>query len=105
VGVSITIWKWRPLWPFRSEARVMERLGRDEPPLALARFDARGFADQIGRRFGEGDDAPFVGIDVCDFTGHRANWITLACGGSASPEVVDELARMCAAAGLHACVE
>jgi len=37
--VSIAIWKWRPLWPLRSQARVMDRLGRDEAPLALAWCD------------------------------------------------------------------
>src|SRR2546428_11243216 len=104
MGQSLAVWKWRPLWPFRSEARVMESVGRDEAPFALTRFDARGFANEVRRRFGDGDDAPFV-IEECDFTGHRANWIVLSCSWSTPPETLNELARTCAAAGLHVYAE
>jgi hypothetical protein len=100
MGQTLAIWKWRTLWPFRSEARVMDSLGQDRAPLALARFDARGFADEIRHRFGDGDEAPFI-IDVCDFTGWRANWLILSSGRGVPRESIDELLRMCAARGLH----
>jgi hypothetical protein len=78
----------------------MDSLGRDRAPLALARFDAKRFADEIRHRFGDGDEAPFV-IDVCDFTGQRANWLILSSGWGVARESIDELLQMCAARGLH----
>jgi hypothetical protein len=78
----------------------MDSLGRDRAPFALSRFDANGFADEIRQRFEDGDDAPFI-IDVCDFTGQRANWLIVSSGWSLPREKIDELLRMCAARGLH----
>jgi hypothetical protein len=100
MGQTLAIWKWRPLWPFRSDARVMDSLGEDRAPRAIARFDAKAFADEIRQRFGDGDDAPFI-IDVCDFTGQRANWLILSSGWGVPKESIEELLRMCAARGLH----
>lgn len=100
MGQTLAIWKWRARWPFRSDSRVMDRLGQDRVPLALARFDAKGFADEILKRFGNGDDKPFI-IDVCDFTGQRANWLILSSGWGVPKESIDELLRMCAERGLH----
>lgn len=100
MGQTLAIWKWRTLWPFRSDARVMDSLGRDLAPRAIARFDAKAFADEIQNRFGDGDDAPFV-IDVCDFTGQRANWLILSSGWGVPQELIDELLKMCVASGLH----
>ena len=100
MGQTLAIWKWRAMWPFRSDARVMDSLGKDRAPSALAWFDAKGFADEIRQRFGDGDDAPFT-IDVCDFTGQRANWLILSSGWGVPKESIDELLRMCAARGLH----
>ena len=100
MGQALAIWKWRTIWPFRSESRVMDSLGRDRAPLALARFDAHALADEIRQRFGDGDEAPFA-IDVCDFTGQRANWLILNSGWSTANETIDELVRMCAKRGLH----
>jgi hypothetical protein len=68
--------------------------------LALARFDAHAFADEVRRRFGDGDDAPFF-VEVCDFTGQRANWVVLSCGWSTPPETLDALIRLCSDRGLH----
>jgi hypothetical protein len=79
MGQTLAVWRWRAAWPFRSESGVMEGVSRDQPPFALARFDAKGFVDEIRQRFGDGDEAPFS-IDVCDFTGHRANWLILTSG-------------------------
>jgi hypothetical protein len=78
----------------------MDSLGQDQAPFALARFDAEEFADEIKHRFGGGDEAPFS-IDVCDFIGHRGNWLILSSGWSVPQETIDELLRMCAARGLH----
>ena len=78
----------------------MDSLGQDRAPLALSRFDAKGFADEIRHRFGDGDEAPFS-IDVCDFTGQRANWLILSSGWSVPQESIDDLLKMCAARGLH----
>jgi hypothetical protein len=78
----------------------MNSLGKDRAPLALARFNARGFADEIRHQFGEGDEAPF-NIDICEFTGQRANWLVLNSSWSVPQESVDELLKMCAARGLH----
>src|SRR6185312_13931924 len=100
MGLSLAIWKWRSAWPFRSETRVMDRLAKDRAALALTRFDARAVADEIRRRFGDGDDAPFL-IEVCDFTGERANWIMLSSGWSVPDETLQELVRICADRGLH----
>jgi hypothetical protein len=77
----------------------MDGLGEDRAPFALTRFDARSFADEIHQRFGDGDPAPFI-IDVCDFTGQRANWIIVSAAGSTLEEV-DELVLMCNNRGLH----
>ncbi len=100
MGQTLAVWKWRAAWPFRSESRVMDSLGRDQAPFSLTRFDAIGFADEIRHRFGDGDEAPFT-IDVCDFTGHRANWLILSAGWSVPHETIDDLLKMCAARGLH----
>jgi hypothetical protein len=100
MGQTLAIWKWRPAWPFRSESRVMDSLGRDRAPFALRRFDADAFANEVRQRFGDGDEAPFS-IDVCDFTGQRANWLILSSGWSTPHEAIDELLRMCAERGLH----
>jgi hypothetical protein len=78
----------------------MDSLASDRAPFALTRFDTRGFADEIRQRFGDEEDAPFD-IEVCDFTGHRANWIVLSAGWSTPHETLDELVRMCAERGLH----
>jgi hypothetical protein len=78
----------------------MDCLGKDQAPLALSRFDAKGFANEIWHRFGDGDEAP-LGIEICDFTGLRANWLILSSGWSVPQESIDELLRMCAARGLH----
>lgn len=100
MGQTLAIWKWRSVWPFRSDARVMDSLRQDRAPIALVRFDAKGFADEIRRRFGDGDEAPFS-VDVCDFTGQRANWLILSSGWGVPQESIDELLRMCAARRLH----
>lgn len=100
MGQTPAIWKWRAIWPFRSESRAMDSLGRDQAPFASTRFDAKGFADEIRIRFGGGDEPPFI-IDICDFTGHRANWLILSSGWSVPQESIDELLRMCAARDLH----
>jgi len=100
MGQTLTIWKWRSLWPFRSESRVMSSLEQDRAPLALARFDARGFAEEIRRRFGAADESPFI-VNVCDFTGNRANWLAVSCGWGLPPEQIDELVRMCEERALH----
>jgi hypothetical protein len=100
MGQILAIWKWQRAWPFRSESRVMNSLAKDHAPIALARFDAKAFADEIRRRFGDGDEAPFS-IDVCDFTGQRANWLILSSGWSTPHETIDELLRMCADRDLH----
>jgi hypothetical protein len=100
MGQTLTIWKWRTVWPFRSESRVMSSIEQDRAPLALARFDASGFAEEIRRRFGDGEEAPFV-VDVCAFTGNRANWLAVSCGWGVPPERITELLRMCDERGLH----
>jgi len=78
----------------------MAGLGQDRPPFSLTRFDAKGFAEMIRQSFGDGEDAPFV-IDVCDFTGHRANWIILSSGWSTPDETLKRLMQLCGACGLH----
>lgn len=78
----------------------MDSLGQDHAPFALTRFDANGFADEIRKAFGDGDDAPFE-IDVCDFTGHRANWIILSSGWSTPDETLKKLVQLCGDRGLH----
>ena len=100
MGQTLAVWKWRAAWPFRSESRVMDSLGRDRAPFALTRFDADAFADEIRRRFGDGDEAPFT-INVCDFTGNRANWLILSSGWSIPHETIDELLKLCAGHRLH----
>ena len=100
MGQTLAIWKWRAAWPFRSNTRVMDSLGEDRAPFALTRFDVEGFADEIRQTFGDGDDAPF-GIDVCDFMGHRANWITLSSGWSTPDERLKKLVLLCRDRGLH----
>ena len=100
MGQTLTIWKWRTACPFRFESRVMSSLGQDHAPLALGRFDAHGFADEIRTRFGGGDEPPFI-VDVCDFTGNRANWLVVSCGWGLPPELLTELVRMCEERGLH----
>ena len=77
----------------------MSQLGQDRAPFSLVRFDAHGFADELRDRFGEDDNSPFV-IDVCDFTGHRANWIILSAS-QATAVAIRELHRMCRDRGLH----
>jgi len=59
------------------------------PPRQLGSMDC---SSALRARFGEGDNARFVGIDVCESPA-TAPGILLACGRSASPQVVDELAR------------
>jgi len=100
MGQTLAIWKWRPAWPVRSASRVMDSLGNDQAPFAIVRFDAHAFADDIRKQFGDGDDAPFI-IDVCDFTGHRANWIILSSAWTTSDEALSKLVRMCEERGLH----
>ena len=100
MGQTLTIWKWRGFWPFRSAPRVMSSLEHDRAPFALARFDAQGFAEEIRRHFGDGEDAVFI-ASVCDFTGNRANWLAVSCGWGLRPEKITELARMCDERGLH----
>ncbi|GEM_PF-4781793 len=100
MGQTLAIWRWRPGWPFRSESGVMAGFGKDQASFAIVRFDAHAFADAIRKRFGDGDDAPFS-IDVCDFTGHRANWIILSSGWTARQETLIELVQMCEDRGLH----
>jgi hypothetical protein len=78
----------------------MGSLGQDRAPFALTRFDAKGFADELRGTFGDGDDAPFV-IDVCDFTGQRANWIILSSGWSTPDETLTKLVKLCGDRGLH----
>jgi hypothetical protein len=78
----------------------MSSLEQDRAPLALARFDAQSFADEIRRRFGEGEEAPFI-VNVYDFTGNRANWLAVSCGWGLPPERISELARMCEGRRLH----
>jgi hypothetical protein len=78
----------------------MRCLGKDVAPFALARFDAHAFAGGIRKRFGDGDDAPFT-MEVCDFTGNRANWIILSAGWGVPPELLTELVRMCEDRRLH----
>ena len=56
----------------------MSGLEQDRPSFAMARFDARGFADEIRTRFGGGEEPPFI-VDVCDFTGNRASWLVVSC--------------------------
>lgn len=98
--MMLTIWKWRPFWPLRSESGVMRGLEQDRPPFAVVRFDARAVADEIRSRFGDGDDAPFA-VDVSDFTGNRANWLSVSCGWGLPPETIGELVRLCGRHGLH----
>ncbi len=100
MGITMTIWKWRRAWPFRSESRVLKSLEEDRAPFALARFDAQGFADKILKRFGDGEESPFI-VHVCDFTGNRSNWIAVSCGWGLPPEMITELVRMCEEHGLH----
>ena len=100
VGQTLTIWRWRRGWPFRSEVRVLRRLGEDRAPWGLTRFGARGVAEEIRGRFGGDEASPFC-IDVCDFAGWRADWMVVSCGWSTPPEALEELARMCAQRGLH----
>lgn len=100
MGQSLAIWKWRAGWPFRSASRVLKSLGEDRAPIALTRFDAAGFADEIRRTFGDGEDAPFI-IHVCDFTGNRANWIMLSSGWSTPDETLRKLVEMCEKRGLY----
>jgi hypothetical protein len=78
----------------------MKALEQDRAPRALARFDAEAFAKEIRTRFGDGEESPFI-VDVCDFTGNRANWLALSCGWGLPPETVTELVRMCEQRGLH----
>jgi hypothetical protein len=78
----------------------MDSLGQDRAPFALARFDAKGLADEIRNRFGDGDDSPFS-IDVCDFTGHCANWIILSSRWSTPDETLNKLVQLCEERRLH----
>ncbi len=78
----------------------MDSLSNDRAPFALTRFDASSFAGEIRQQFGDGDEAPFA-IDVCDFTGSRANWIILSAGWSTPHESLQKLMRMCTDRGLH----
>ena len=100
MGQTLTIWKWHTAWPFRSESRVMRSLEQGRAPLAIARFDAQSFAEEIRRRFGGGEEPPFL-VDVCDFTGNRANWLVVSCGWGLPPDLISELVRMCQERGLH----
>lgn len=102
MSMTLAIWKWRFAWPLRFGALVTRNLDEDRAPVALTRFDAHGFADEIRKRFGgeENEDAPFI-VEVCDYTGHRANWIMLECGWSVPEDALAELVRMCAERGLH----
>jgi hypothetical protein len=103
MGQTLAIWRWRPAWPFRSESRAVHSILNDRAPWALTRFDALGFAKELRRRFGEGEDALFE-MDVCDFTGHRANWILLSTGWSTGEPVLSELQRLCTERSLHLAV-
>ena len=103
MGQVLAIWKWRALWPYRSDSLVMKSLDEDRAPLALKRFDAEAFADEVRRTFGDDDDAPFQ-IEVFDFAGHRANWIILNSGWSTPDETLQELVKMCKGRGLYICV-
>ena len=100
MGQTLTIWKWRTAWPFRFESLVLRRIDQDRAPLAIARFDAHSFADEIRRHFSGGEDPPFL-VDVCDFTGNRANWLLVSCGWGLPSDLFTELARMCEERGLH----
>lgn len=100
MGQTLAIWKWRPFWPFRSDRRVWHLIAADQVPFALTRFDTDALADEILARFGDDVDAPFV-IDVCDFKGHRANWIVLSTGWHTPDEILTVLLRMCSNRGLH----
>src|SRR5687767_11262162 len=93
MGQTLTIWKWRTGWPFRSVSRVMSSLEKDRPPFALVRFDAKALAEEIHHRFGDGEERPFH-VDVCDFTGNHANWLAISSGWG-QPEKVAELVQMC----------
>ena len=77
----------------------MSSIEKDRAAFALTRFDAQAFADEIRKRFDGGEDPPFI-IDVCDFTGNRANWIAVSCG-RATLDMITELVRMCERRGLH----
>src|ERR1051326_977765 len=93
MGQDLTIWRSRRGWPLRSVPRVLDRLGQDRAPFALARFDAQAFAQELRGSFGDGDDAVF-NIEVCDFKGQRANWINLSCGWGTPPKALDDLVAL-----------
>jgi len=101
--MTLAIWKWRSLWPLRIGKLVMRSLDQGRCPYGLVRFDAEFFAHEMRQRFGDPSsdaEAPFI-IDVCDFTGHGANWILLECGWHVPEESLAEVVRMCAQRGLH----
>jgi hypothetical protein len=98
MGMTMVIWKWRPGWPFRFSSRIARAVYDDQAPLGLVRFDAQAIADELRGHFG--GDSP-VNIEVCDFTGHRANWILVECGWSVSDEAFMRLVNICTTHGLH----
>lgn len=101
---SLAIWRWRPSWPIRSESRVWRSLAKDRAPLSLIRFDTKAFANELRATFDDGGGAPFD-IEVCDFTGHRANWIILNSRSSPPDEVLKKLVQLCEDRGLHVCAK
>ncbi len=114
MSFDLTIWKQGDLAGKTDAEAVIAAIRNDTAHPAMQRFDAKAFVDDVRAEFDakenfsaddedeeddDDDGLPFV-LDVADFTGSAANWISVSMGFNKAAAVLPRLVKVAAEHGL-----
>ncbi len=102
MSYCVTIWKWKDGHEDINANEVMDEIAEDNPHSAIETYDVKEFHDALVSEFGINDDDedPFQ-IEIADFTGWSANWMSLTIWFSQVERVMPRITKLAEDRGLY----
>jgi hypothetical protein len=102
MSYGVTIWKWKDGHEDIDANEVMDEVAEDNAHPAIETYDVKEFQDALVSEFDikDDDEDPFQ-IEIADFTGWSANWMSLSIWFSKVESVMPRIIRLAEDRGLY----